>query len=313
MDWDRYDRYRPKYPASLVKLVMEFQRAHSNAFRFAHDVGSGSGVFAPNLAEYFQHVHVSDPKAGFIEQARERLDVWFEKHWWKGRFTFTVTPAEKAGEIAAKRSVDLVTLMQCAHWTDQDDMVRSVAASLTPNGTMALVHIHPEPTVVGNDAVSTLVRRLFEFWVENIIEAAGGTDSKLYKSYLPQSNAALESVHLPEDLFIQDVTKRIYINVRGQGSSAFIVSGSEGMVADSRASPQHRRYEYSSDDSEGTGWRYDVEGSWFRGYISTLVQEGSLGEFEEHFKDIETAVNETSPNGKVTVEWPVAVLFATRK
>ena len=149
--------------------------------------------------------------------------------------------------------MDLVTLMQCAHWTDQDATVQSVAASLRPNGTMALVFVNPEPTVVGNNTVSALVRRLFSTWVTNILEAAGGQNSELYSRYIPQSKSGLESVKLPEDIFIQEVTKRISINLRGRGKAAYAITGSENRIARSRADLHHKRYAYTSEDPEGKG------------------------------------------------------------
>ena len=251
VDWDKYTSYRPKYPPSLEKLIMDYHRAHSNSLRMAHDVGSGSGVFAPTLAEYFQHVHVSDPKPAFIVQARQRLDQWFAEHWWKSRFTFSVTAAENADEVAAKRSVDLVTLMQCVHWTDQDRTVESVAASLAPNGTMAIVAYNPAPAVVGNELTNQAVRQLFAFWADNIIDAAGGKESMLAMKFIPQENSGVESILLPDGLFIQDVTKRIEINITGRGEAPHALPGHEHLMGLSRANPLHRRYEYSSEEREG--------------------------------------------------------------
>ena len=253
VDWDQYTRYRPPYPPSVEKLIMDYHRAHSMSLRLAHDVGSGSGVFARRLAEYFQHVHVSDPTPAFIEQARQRLDKWFTDHWWKGRFTFSLTSGEQAHEVAAKQSVDLVTLMQCVHWIYQDQMVQSVAASLAPHGTMAVVVVHPAPRGCGNTTVDRAVQRLFEFWIDNVLESAGGKDSTMAKRFLPQAFSGVGSVRLAESSFAQEVTERIDINVHNRGTTPFAVNGYEHLAAPSRATPLHRRYEFTSDDAEGMG------------------------------------------------------------
>ena len=160
------------------------------------------------------------------------MDAWFAEHWWKGRFTFSVTKAEKADEIAAKGSVDLVTLIQCAHLTDHDEMVDSAARSLGPNGTLAVVQINPAPTVVSNDVVREAVTRLFHFWGRNMLEAKGGKESLMGTRYLPQGNAGVECIPLPEGAFIQDVTKRIDINVRGRGKTPHAIPGFEDLVGD---------------------------------------------------------------------------------
>lgn len=49
VDWDKYALYRPKYSNSLEKLIIDHHCAHSNSFRLAYNVGSGSGVFAVRL------------------------------------------------------------------------------------------------------------------------------------------------------------------------------------------------------------------------------------------------------------------------
>lgn len=129
-------------------------------------------------------MHVSDPNASFIEQARHRLDKWSAENSYKSNFSFSVTPAERADEAVAKGSVDLITLMQCAHWTDQDAMVHSVATSLASNGTLAIIQINPTPMVVGNETVNLAVRQLFEFWGQNILEARRGGESLMGTRYL---------------------------------------------------------------------------------------------------------------------------------
>ena len=120
-------------------------------------------------------------------------------------------------------------------------------------------------------------------------------------------------MELPEDLFIQDVTERIAINQRGRGKAAHVVSGAEHLVAESRAHPQHRRYDYDSDSAEGEGWRYDVDDRGFRGILSTLIDKSTLHLYEEQFREIEQVVERASANGTVTIEWTVAILLATRK
>ncbi|KAK3686961.1 hypothetical protein LTR37_019315 [Vermiconidia calcicola] len=312
IDWDESAYYQQRYPPSLDKVIMDFHRAHSNSLRLAHDVGSGSILFASRLAEYFQHVHASDRKSANIERARQRLDSWHAENWWKGKFTFSVTPAEKAHEIAALGSVDLVTLIECAPWTDQDAVVDSVAKSLAPNGTLAVDTTNPAPTVIGNELVNALVRELFDFWINALLQELH-PNSTIGKRYLAQANSGVECVPLPEGKFIQDVTKRIDINTHGRGSDAHALPGHEDMALPSRAHPDHRRYEFSSEDPEGRGWRYEVEASWFRGLIGSTGKEGRLHVYESRLREIERAVTETTSTGTVMIEWTVALLLGTRK
>ena len=47
---------------------------------------------------------------------------------------------------------------------------------------------------------------------------------------------------------------------------------------------------------------------------AALVGADKVQQFDEHFKEIQKIVHETSPNGiMITVEWTVAILLATRR
>lgn len=292
---------------------MDFHRAHSNSFRLAHDVGTGSGIFATVLADYFNHVHLSDAKPEYIAEAKSKLDKWFEDYWFKARFTFSTTPAEKADEPVVKGSVDCVTMMQCAHWVDQKATVHAIARSLTPNGSLIVVSINPSPVIVDNKIVKEAVDRLFNFWMRNVLEFAGGPDSQTAQTFVPQHNSGVESIPLPEGDWIQDVTKRIDINVRDRGKAAHAAPGYEAVVLPSHANDQHRRYAYTSEDPEGQGWQYRVDAAWFRGYISTLARKDRLHLYEDCLAEVESAIAESTPDGIVVIEWVVAILLATRK
>lgn len=101
-DWDEHAHYRPVYPPSLEKLIMDYHRAHSNSLRLAHNIGSGTGVFVPTLANYFSHVHVSDPDDSYVELARSRLSAYHENNWARAKFTFSQCPPEKSHLCVAK-------------------------------------------------------------------------------------------------------------------------------------------------------------------------------------------------------------------
>lgn len=266
----------------------------------------------PRLAEHFAHVHVSDAKSQFIDEAKKRLDKWSAMNPSKGTFSFSVTPAEKADEPVVNGCVDLVTLMQCAHWTDQDAMTDAVVKSLAPTGTLAIVSINPSPCVVGNEVVKAAVNRLFTFWMSKVLEFSGGPEGATAKRFVPQHNSGVDSVPLSEDLFTPDAVKRIEINTRGRGKAAHAAPGYADLVAPSRASALHQRYEYSSEDPEGEGWQYDVEAQWFRGYLSTLARKDKLPLYESHLRETERAIRETTSRGMVTIEWTVAILLAKR-
>lgn len=286
---------------------------YNNTFNIAHDVGSGPGIFAAQLGKYFQRVHVSDTNKSFVEEARRRLDQGSTKVQHTASFSFSVTAAETAHEPLPIGGVDLITLLECIHWTRQAEVVKSIATSLATRGTLAVVQYNPVPLVVGNPDIDSAVRRMFHFWAETMLEVSGGVQSAMGALYLPQGNSGLESVPLLEESFVPEATKRIHINVYGKGASAFVMPGQDEMVAPSRARPQDARYEYTSDDAQGQGWRQIVDVSWFRGLIGTLEEEVRLPLYEPYLQEIEKLMSELLPDGKVTIEWPVSILLATRR
>ncbi|KAK4503980.1 hypothetical protein PRZ48_004895 [Zasmidium cellare] len=311
-DWNTYAQFRPKYPPATTKLIMDYHRAHSNSLRLAHDIGSGSAIYVPTLSEYFQHVHVSDPNASNLSQARQRLDAWYAENWWKAKFSFSRTSAEEADTCVARGSVDLCTFMMAAHWTEGDGegFVRAVGGSLAPNGTLEVVQYNPCPRVIGNERVAEKVKRLYTTYGRVITEKIPWA-----RSLVEKNNSPLDWIHLPEGVFIQDVTKRIKINAHSRESDElFRIPGQEGLVAESRVGSEQRKYWFDEGrDQEAEGWRLEVGREWFRGHLESLRQGEFMEVYEEDLGEVERVIGEATGDGKVVVEWAVAVLLATKK
>jgi SAM-dependent methyltransferase len=315
-DWDNYTSYRPPYPPSMIQLIMDYHRTHSGSFRLAHDIGAGSGVFAPALAKQFDHVHISDPNPRNVSIAQTWLSNQHKENQSNGRYTLGTCAAERVETMFADGSVDFSCLMMAAHWTDVDRMIQSVARTLASDGTLAIVHYHPVCRVLNNDIVDRSVQALFRVWGEEVVRYAkeqDGDDAPTIKRGMPQSNAGLDYVPLPKELFFQDNVRRITINAGGRGEKAFLVPGQESLLAASRTEVCHVKREFAHPDKEAEGWRQEVSPEFFRGFIKSMMQEGNLLKFDEAFKIVEAAIEETTTNGMVTVEWTVAILLASKR
>ncbi|CAK3749743.1 Hypothetical predicted protein [Lecanosticta acicola] len=311
-NWPTYQHYRPSYPAATENLILTYHRSHSNSLRLAHDVGAGAGaaIFAPRLAEYFQHVHISDPSPTTLSRAREKVGEFYRENWWKGTFSLSLGTAEACQEAFARQSVDLVSLMMMAHWPeDTGRMMDAVAESLAPNGTLVVVSYAPCCSVVGDAGVNTALEGLWEAWGSNFARDA---DRRIERN-----NSPLDFIGLREEegdgVWLQDVTKRIKINFRDRGDAAFVIPGSGGRVAESKVGEKQRKYLFSDEDEEGAGWRKEVDAAWFRGYIGSLEKEENLGSYEEHLRELERVIREMTKDGTVVVEWAVSILLATKK
>lgn len=310
--WEAFKRTGPRYPPSLEKVIMDYHHKHSKSWQLAHDMGAGSGVYSPTLARYFRHVHISDPAAAGLTNSRTLMSGWSaENKKSRGRFTFSAGKAEQGHEAVADRTVDMAIMMEGAHFTAADAMVRSAAQTLAKDGTLALVTYSPICRINGNPAANEAVQRLFNAWGAQPWDVVCG-EARGKRQF----STGLDFVALGDDLFDPAKTRRLTINTTGKGSTAFTVPGVNVDASDSRVHSAERKHDYSSEanDEQARGWRQEVGPEFFRTMTAALIGQGAVGQFEEHFKPIEKIVHETSPNGlMITVEWTVAVLLATRR
>ncbi|KAI7478018.1 hypothetical protein KC351_g8521 [Hortaea werneckii] len=361
--WQLYKRAGPKYPSSLEKLIMKYHQKHStlhapttpsssssssssspssSTWQLAHDVGAESGVYAPTLGKFFRHVHISDPSAAGLRTSGETLSGsrssgrcsnetsphngnGKESPRPRGRFTFSVGKPEEADTCVMDGSVDMVCLTESAHFTDDPEkMVRSIAASLSPAGTLVMVTHRPLAQVIGNNQVREAVDRLFEAWGRKPWEVACGEGKRARQQF----GMGLDFVPLPEDLFKREETRRITINTRGKAHVVFRapwdasededdlkMSADEMMdLPPSRVDGKEKRVEYSDEDEAGKGWRHEVGWESFRTRIAMFDGPETVKRLEPNLMEIQDLIMKTSPNDvKVVIEWAVAVVLATRK
>lgn len=311
--WQSFKRVGPRYPPSLEKLIMDYHHKQSRSWQLVHDMGAGSGVYSPILARYFRHVHVSEPQPTGLATSRQLLSTWSASNKKsRGRFTFSNTTPEQGHEAVADQTVDLAIMMQGAHFTDAELMVRSAAQTLSKDGTLALVTYTPTCRVTGNPRANEAAQRLFAAWGVQPWTVACG-DARGQKQF----SLGLDFVPLPEDLFDPSKTRRITINTQNKGSAAFQVPiAAKSDASDSRLRSDEKCQDYSSEiaDDVAKGWRQDVGPEFFRSLTAALVGSQAANGFEAHFKDIQKIAHETSPDGiNITVEWTVAIVLATRR
>lgn len=325
-DWELYKRAGPRYPASLEQLITKYHQHHSNSWQLAHDLGAGSGVYATTLANFFRHIHISDPTAAGVATSRKLLTEYNAKNPQKrGRFTFSCNAPEEAEESFADGSVDLAILMESAHFADAEKMVRSVAATLAPKGTLAIVTHRPVSRIAGNQEVAAAVERLFTAWGRRPWQIACGTDTKSQQQF----NLGLDFVPIPDDLFVRDKTRRITINAHAKPREFFHVPGLEDESADgnstlnhdeindipcSRVEEKEKRIAYDGEDPQARSWRFEVGWESFRTRIALLDTPKTVRRLEPHLNEVKELIMKTSPNGvTVVIEWAVAVVLASRK
>ncbi len=121
-DSSAYKTHRPQYEVSLVDHLA----AGLDVRKLAVDVGCGSGQFTHVLAERFDHVIGYDGSASQIENAEPN-----------DRIDYRVGKAEDLK--LEPLSVDMITVLQAAHWFDLPAFYARADRALKPGGVLALV------------------------------------------------------------------------------------------------------------------------------------------------------------------------------
>ncbi len=142
---DRYEAFRPTYPAALYTYLASICSHHERAW----DSATGNGQAAVALAPYFRTIVATDASQKQIEHARARDNVQYH-----------VAPADAAP--LADGSVDLVTVAQALHWFDLPRFYDEVRRVARRGGTIAVwcyqLHtVTPEVDAVVNRYYSDIV------------------------------------------------------------------------------------------------------------------------------------------------------------
>lgn len=122
-----YAQFRPNYPETVYKTIVDYYKDALNEFELAVDIGCGSGQSTEPLKEYFHKVIGVDVSANQIKNAKE-------KH---AGIDFQVGPAENL-PFLKDGCVDLITVAQAMHWFNHEQFYKEVDRVLKPEGVVAL-------------------------------------------------------------------------------------------------------------------------------------------------------------------------------
>ncbi|MBS1701795.1 MAG: class I SAM-dependent methyltransferase [Armatimonadetes bacterium] len=123
-----YVRYRPSYPADLVRRIMEIGGLNEGSV--VADVGCGTGIFAQLLLDTGVKVFGVEPNAPMMEAAVNQLGGY-------PKFAMLNGTAERTGLTAD--SVDAITAAQAFHWFDQEPTRAEFRRILKPRGWVFLL------------------------------------------------------------------------------------------------------------------------------------------------------------------------------
>ncbi|EJF85026.1 hypothetical protein MCW_00912 [Cardidatus Bartonella washoeensis 085-0475] len=125
---DDYDRYRPRYPLTLLKtMLLPFKnKKHLSIV----DVGAGTGIALEGIVKLLgkeHQYHAIDISTDMIKQGQRKFPT---VQWYKG-LAESLLP--KIGKL------DLVVVAQAFQWMDRPKLLCSVSDQLRTNGVMAVM------------------------------------------------------------------------------------------------------------------------------------------------------------------------------
>ena len=122
---ERYDRYRPRYPAGLfVTLLREADLTEGDQ---VVEIGAGTGLATQPLVENGLRVHAVEPAGELARLAEEKL---------RGKATFVSGSFEDCPIPPRAR---LVAAFNAWHWVNPSVALDRAAGLLEPRGSLALV------------------------------------------------------------------------------------------------------------------------------------------------------------------------------
>lgn len=285
---------------------------HKGTCNSAHDIGSGGGIVtAQFLIHHFRTINLSDPSAHNLDSARRTLtdlqsSAKPDSIAAKAKLTCSQTPAEVANPHVTPGSQDLVTIFQALHWTRPPSQAIALAAeSLRPGGTLALLHYAPRVILPNSAKADRAWNRVMDAHSRAI--HLNPEDTASGRSGHPLSDAGLDYVTLPPELFDRAETRRVYLNTHLRTFPSSQPASDERTPEEQRADTEmpfaksrtaimedwfpraesgiHADEEIMRmEDTEA--WGRDVDAGWFKPYVETL-QPGFDTEAEDVGKDFE--------------------------
>lgn len=353
LDWDEYHRYRPRYPDSMLKMWMSYHRERGGEFRCAHDVGAGKqqlfttplpptgpflnyysflllssdcrlvctytsigpGTLAIRLGPHFEQVIVSDAGQANITSAKRNLA---SPSPGDAKFTCLHAPAESVHTCLPPASVDFVSVGMAFHYFDSPAAIASLAAMLRPGGTLAAVTYGFNLTFPGRP-------RLDKLWYAAASKAslcllrAGRLFPAAIRG-LANAMAGLDFVPLPTELFEPGV-QRVLVNVDKNDNEDYDYGHHRHplcFVDEDRSLWETAPCRVGKEDvrrvMRDPNWRREeADVAWLRGFLASCqmgfgASTWALAEWRALEEEVGRA-----PGGRVVVEWPVAMVLATRK
>ena len=309
--WDDYLEARPTYDAVHYASVFEYHAAHAvptlAPWSLAHDLGTGPGQVAAELATRFARVVASDKNPTHLEAARHRLGALLD-----GKVELAQVAGEDLAEHYPAGEADMVVAAECMPLIDAKRGVAAWAKLLKPGGTLA-IWFYGRPAFADPAAAKTcepLLAHILDFCFERAIKAAGERGARAWKSAADRMESWLDDVHLPAQSF-KDVRRLKWntdkaMSFYGPNAYHWQLERSSNVAETEDVIEKQDRAKWAKD--------WDIGGvkQFVRANNPAISDEQELEELTaDMYKKLETAMG--GPGAKQKICWPVVLILATKK
>lgn len=185
---DLYDRYRPRYPQTLIAALVVGRGMR------ALDVGAGTGIASAQLMEAGAEVLAVEPDPRMAALAAEK-GVRVEQS--------TFEDWQPTG-----RTFDLVVFAQSFHWMQPQRSLAKVASILAPGGRLALLSNRIIPTSPSRQDFDEIYAGLLDVSDRRVVDAVhddGLTDMLEGCGFTVERRHVTETVHYTTDDWVNQV------------------------------------------------------------------------------------------------------------
>jgi SAM-dependent methyltransferase len=183
---DNYIKYRPRYPAAVLELLIN--ECGLNRGHLVADIGSGTGILSELFLQNGNRVFGVEPDPDMRAGGEYYLQAY-------DNFTTVAATAEATGLPAGK--VDFVTAGQAFHWFDLQKARREFSRILAPDGWVVLVWN------VQKARGTPFLEALQQFWQERRF-------SKASRSTSPEQRQRAQALRLDPKLARQELMEPFF-------------------------------------------------------------------------------------------------------
>ncbi|KAJ7047034.1 S-adenosyl-L-methionine-dependent methyltransferase [Mycena alexandri] len=310
--WDAYLTARPNYDdGRFYQRIYDYHKKHNPnpSWNLAHDVGTGPGNVAAQLATRFSKVVASDNNATHLAVAQHRLVQL-------SRVSFFQAASEDLADHFPNGSVDLVTAAECLPLVDAEVAVDGFARLLRPGGTLAAwFYGRPAFAASGPDAArcQALLDQTFSLAYQQVIRGGGPGAQQGWKRATTRLVSWLDDVGFPAAQW--ESVERWKWNTH-----ALMCFYDPEVACDipvERISYIDAARELVVEERDTNFWaaRWDVAA--VRRFLDVAlpgfkaILETAEPEFGALFSQLEAAMG--GPSAIHDITWPVVLILATRK